>query len=116
MKMILIVAATILTGGILFSSPAKNIKGTWRVQTEHSNCADQIIRIRMDHGIWKGTTDLPAKGKYDVPIRDIQWENDSLILATVDKQFIKVKWADDTTMNGIMESESRKGLVKLSKQ
>lgn len=116
MKMIFIVAATILTGGVLFSSPAKNIKGTWRVQTEHSNCADQIIRIRMDHGIWKGAIDLPANGKYDVPVKDIQWKNDSLVIATVGQQYIKVKWTEDNIMKGIMESEGRRELVKLSKQ
>jgi hypothetical protein len=116
MKMIFIVAATIFTGGVLFSSPAKKIKGTWRVQAGYSTCADQVIRIRMDHGVWKGTIDLPANGKYDVPVRDIQWEDDSLIIATVGKQYVKVKWTEDNIMNGIMDSEKGMEPVKLSRQ
>jgi hypothetical protein len=116
MKMLLIVTATILTGGVLFSSPSKNIKGTWRVQTAQSNCADQIIRIRMDHGIWKGTTDLPATGKYDVPIEKIHWENDSLIISTNSSRSIKVKWVDTGTLEGLIASASGQEMVKLTRQ
>lgn len=114
--MLLIIAATIITGGIFFSPSPKNIKGTWRVQSAKSNCADQIIRIRMDHGIWKSTTDLPALGRYDIPIQNIDWENDSLIIETPKGPLIKVQWSDDSTMKGTIYLNERVERVKLSKQ
>jgi len=116
MKIPILIAATIVTGGIIFSPSQRNIKGTWRVRAAGNNCADQIIRIKPDHGVWKGTTDLPVAGKYDQPLRKIFSIDDSVFIETEIGQQIKVKWTNDSTVAGVIEQGDQRAVVSLIKQ
>ena len=72
--------------------------------------------MRMDHGILKGTADLPSIGRYDVPIEKIQRTQDSVILEITPNEWIKAKWTNDSTMSGVLEKDKTKQEVRLSRQ
>ena len=116
MKISLFIAATIVTGGIIFSPSQKNFKGTWRVHVKESNCADEVIRIKSEYGIWKGTADLPREGKYDQPLLKIISVDDSVYIGMENGQQIKARWNNDSTISGIIEQGDQTAAVSLLKQ
>ena len=116
MKTLILIVATIVTGGIIFSPSQRNIKGTWRVRAAESTCADPIIRIKPDHGVWKGTADLPAEGKYDLSLRQIVLIDDSVFIELKNGHQVKGLWSNDSTIKGEIIQDNRSTAVSLVKQ
>ncbi len=116
MKLISLLAGVLVTGGVLFSSGQKNIKGTWRIDSNLGDCNTEVIRIRMHQGVWKGTIDIPSIKKYDQEILSVHNGKDSVQIRISDSDKINARWINDSTMRGVFESGGNQVRVELVKQ
>jgi hypothetical protein len=114
MKLAILVFATFITGLITLSSPVSNIKGTWVMQSQNSSCSNNVLRIKMNEGIWVAKIDIPEQQVYDREVFDISAKKDSVFI-TVFKNgpTIKAALVNETTIAGELVSDGKADAVKL---
>ncbi len=117
MKAIILLIGVVLTSALAVFRADKNISGTWIMQQGDSKTYPPVLRIRMGEGIWEGTIDLPEQQVYDRKLESIVVDGDSVFI-TVYKggPAIAAKYSSDTSIRGMLRSETGSDPVVLRKQ
>lgn len=119
MKPAVLLFAAFITGVITLSSSSsfKNIQGTWVMQSDNSPCSNNVLRIKMEEGIWAGKIDIPEQDIYDKEVFSIITKADSVFITVVkDGPVIKTAFVNDSTLTGELLVDGRPGFIKFLKQ
>ena len=116
MKLAILLFGTFITGLISLSSPVKNIRGTWVMQTNPGMCSPTVIRIKMDEGVWVGKIDIPEQQVYDKEVYAITVKEDSvLIKVSRSGNYIKAVLESGNSLKGDIITENSRSAVQFVK-
>lgn len=116
MKPFILLIGVTITSLFAIRTADKNISGTWIMKQGDNPDQPPVLHIEMGEGIWQGKLDIPEQEVYGRKIRSIRVDGDSVFI-TVYKNgsTIYARKINDSSIIGIMKSDSRTDTVKLKK-